>query len=479
MSIAHISEKTGDNSSNPPWDLEPALLVPASGGSKPVLSLICSFLTETDELGIRSGLPSDLANMAKRTAKAVSPIANAGNTPRPEYGPSMRILTQAHRKRLIEVELEKIKKTILRDPAASKLVCDIDRIEKQYPQACFQYSGMCLRNYTSLLFTSALFSATLDEGDKVYERAAFLRLPEPDGAKTVQAFLKMNPPDENRCYDLQPHIRKELVSTSPVLFSNPHDPGECTWLYYRGNKNCMIRKSDEFFKMVFDRYGLVPDLDKRKAYIAQLSDLHLSLQRCAAEYLSVMRSEDSSEASGIVFQFGLSEDIVHEVCYTSQEFGIPNPNFDSFSEAIREQCEGSYPAGASKKEIEAIEDDRLRLQGRLLAQSTMVPDHNIQTLVHGYGRFFCQEIGSETRKYDMDDRKSSETASAAAAKSTWDMAACQKLARQADEAESSPKCKKLIAKKEEILAKAKRVFAKAIKESPARSPDAEFLCRFF
>lgn len=470
-----MSVKTADNT--PSWDLEPALVVPASGTGKPILSLICSFLNETDKLGIRSGLPSDLADMAKRTAKAVSPIAASRSASNTEYGPSLTVLTQKHHKRLIEVELDKIKKTILSDPAASKLVCDIDRIEKLYPEACFQYSGMCLRNYTSFLFTSALFSATLDEGDKVAERAPFIRLPEPDGAKTTGEFLKINPPIAGRCYDLQAHIRKELVSTSPVLFSNPHDPGECTWLYYRGNRNCIIRRPDEFFTMVFDRYGLVPNGDKRKAYLAELGDLHIGIQHCAAEYLSAMRSEES-DATGVVFQFPIHKDLAYEVCYTSEAFGIPHPTFSSFEETIGEQCEETYPADADKNEIEAIEDERLRLQGRLLAQSTMVPDHNIQALIHGYGRFFCPRLNGERRNYDLDDYKGSDT-TAAASNPKWDMAACRKLARQADEAENSPKCKELITEKDAILAQAKRIFAKAIQESPARSPDAEFLCKFF
>lgn len=430
---------------------------------------------------IRGDLTSDLANMSRRAARAASGVTHEAASPglrlAPEHGPSLTVLTQRHHHWPILEGMQRVQEEIVTDPTGSKVVLDIDRIETEHPDKCYLYYAMSLKNFTSILFTSALFSAALDEGDKITERPPFIRLPEPVGPKTVQEFLRANPPDRTMgLYDHNPAIRKELVAVNPLLFSNVNNGGECTWDYYIEDANVVNRPPDEFFKMVFDRYGLVPDPQKRAAYIDELIILHNNLRQCAYDYLSAMRSKDTEDVDGlkfhseearikngsraVIFQYEVSEDLVHQICYPAIAYGHQNVLFSSFTETVRNQCDEVFPDRSSQKEKRYLENDRLSLQGRMLAQSTMVPDHNIQTHTHGYGRFFGIP-GTDT------ELAPSEPDAASDKPREWSLDECQRLARQANAAENSFECLELIVRKEMLLERAKRVFAAAIAESAA------------
>ncbi len=446
---------------------------------------------------IRSRLPGELANMSRRAAPRTTSLVNTtsttttsasrctaatlGNRPIAAHGPSLTVLTQDHPDIRVRTRIDQIQGEVLEDPTAAKLVMDIDRIETEHPEKCHQYTASSIKNYTSMLFTSALFSSTLDEGDKIAERAPFLRLPEPGGAKTVQEFLRENPPSkEDPFYDEQSHIRKELTSTSPILFSNPHDPGESTWWYYRGNSNCVMRSPADYFEMVFDRYNLLSDPEDgtlRRQKIEELTRLHISLQRCAYEYLCAMRGKEAQEedlagigtsreprdSRGVVFQFGIPEDVVHQVCFPAKAYGIPHPSISSFPATVRAQCAGEFPPDSTPGVKGDIENTRMSLQGRLLAQSVMVPGNGIQSYVHGYGRFFNPEMDSGNR----ESESAMDPETAATVPSLVD--ACKSEAAIANKAENSFECLELIVRKEAILAKAKRIFADAIEKSPAHT----------
>lgn len=470
-------------SSTPALGPQPTLSTPTKAGHS-VLSLDYSPPTGEQTLRIRGDLHNDLANMSRRAARAASTSIPTSAASRlvllPEHGPSLRVLTQRHQDGFIKAGMERIQKEILTEPTASKVVLDVDRIETEHPDKCFLYYAMSSRNYISILFTSALFSAALDKGDRIADRPPFIRLPEPIGPKTVQEFLHNNPPGDDPLYDHEPHVRKELVSVNLTPFSNPNEPGECTWVYYLQNANIVNRKPLEFFQMVFDRYGLAPDPAKREAYIEELAALHHSLQQCAYDYLSAMRSRDTENidllqfesdesqikkgSRAIIFQYEASENIVHEICYPSKAFGIPNNKFSSFPATLRAQCDEVFPDGSSDTEKAQIENDRLSLQGRLLAQSTMVPEHNIQTYTHGYGRFFGIP-GSD------DELVPSETGAPSGRPREWSIHDCRRLASQANAAENSFECLELIVRKEMLLERAKRVFAAAIAESGASTSE--------
>lgn len=434
---------------------------------------------------IRGDLHSDLANMSGRAARAASAVATEAAISRlnlmPQQGPSLTVLTQRHHHLAISQGMERIQEMILEDPSACKLVLDVDRIETQNPEKCFLYYSMGLNNYVSTLFTSALFSSVLDEGDRIAERPPFLRLPEPVGPKTTREFLHNNPTDGDPLYDHNPHVRKELVAVTPFLFSNSHDAGECPWIFYMLNSNVINRSPVEFFTMIFDRYDLASDPAKRKTYIAELSALHKSLRQCAYDYLSAMRSKDSRDIDhldfeteesliregprAVVFQHEVAEDLLPEVCYPSKEYGLPNEKLSSISDTVRAQCRETFPEDSTPDKIKEIECDRLSLQGRLLAQSVMVPDHNIKAHLHGYGRFFGIS-GSD------DVLDPSKITSAADRPEEWSLQGCQRLARQANAAENTFECLELIARKEFLLARAKRIFKQIVSESLPQTREA-------
>ncbi len=437
---------------------------------------------------IRGDLSNDLANMSRRAASAASSTtqntAGARFSLLPEHGPSLTVLTQRHHHLAISQGMERIQEMILEDPSAGKLVLDVDRIETQNPEKCFLYYSMGLNNYVSILFTSALFSSVLDESDKFAERPPFMRLPEPVGPKTAREFLHNNPPNGDPLYDHNPHVRKELVAVAPFLFSNPHDAGECPWIFYMLNSNIINRSPAEFFKMIFDRYDLASDPLKREAYISELAALHKGLRQCAYDYLSAMRSRDSRDidhlefetqdsliregARAVVFQFEVEEDLLPEVCYPSKEYGLPNEKLSSIPETVRAQCREVFPEDSTPEKNKELEGDRLSLQGRLLAQSTMVPDHNIKAHMHGYGRFFGIP-GSD------DILDPSETVSEAGKPEEWSLQECHRLARQANAAENTFECLELIARKEFLLARGKSIFKQIVSESLPQTREASHL----
>lgn len=343
------------------------------------LKKTCACLNRQFAIHVMHNPCNDFEQMNLRAAKNIHP----SNKKHSSKGPSENYLLSNPASESELYSVLTIRAKMQQDPSIARTVREIFQMEMAMEGYSPSYHCMNSQVYCYTLFTKELLGTIYDNSNEVPSQNPLVRFPNSAGTKTMKEFLNLFPVQDK--YDHIDAVRKEVLCLNPYFFANLMADGESTWFMYVENKSVSPPTPKQFFVMLCKQFGILLNEDEKEKHSAKFEELAGELDRMAYTYIRQISSSnpdvrDNMSQRGVVLQMLIPDDLIDDICYASEAYGIPEKNPKKLSERL--------------KMLRHKPRSEKTMQIRMLAQSILVPNHHIVVNSFGYGDFF--EITPET-----------------------------------------------------------------------------------